>query len=291
MKIFATGLRYRTRDLLFPPLTREELAQRLRAVASLPKRRPLLRPLTSDLQRSALREEVPRKPVADPGDPRVAGWTFHVHHDDCTGDVLDAIRPLAEHRGMKAPHQPLRFDEREPIWTWLDDNYFRLDLDGGVPRYILIVGSPRRVPFRVQSLLGVVACVGRLDFDNLDHLRDYVQKVLRVEGAPEPVTDAETLWFATNGGSSDPTYYSDRFMVRPLAEVASDRGTTRVHRRVAEEATKAELLRTLTQTRPALAVSLYDAALALLSHFPENAWASRLHTKFAAQRREAGGAE
>lgn len=79
----------------------------------------------------------------------------------------------------------------------MHDNYYALDLEGKqVPQYILIVGGPDQVPFLFQSILDTVANVGRVDFDSLDDLKNYVEKLIRLETAPEPVVAKEALMFA-----------------------------------------------------------------------------------------------
>jgi hypothetical protein len=53
--------------------------------------------------------------------------------------------------------------------------------------FVLIVGGPEKIPFRFQSLLASFAAVGRVHFDSLDDLTEYVSKIIRIETASRPV--------------------------------------------------------------------------------------------------------
>ena len=64
---------------------------------------------------------------------------------------------------------------------WQTDNYS--DLIDKKPFYILILGGPKEVPFHFQSMLSTMAAVGRLDFDSMDDLSTYVEKIIRLEKA------------------------------------------------------------------------------------------------------------
>ena len=126
------------------------------------------------------------------------------------------------------------------------------------PHYVMIVGSPARVSFRFQAFLGVACSVGRLDFDSLDELATYVDKLLRLEQADvPPATTPNVLFFAPEygpdpSGRRDPTYFSRRFMVDPLIDVARKTKGFTVTERRAERATKAELLECVGRLKPAL---------------------------------------
>jgi len=158
----------------------------------------------------------------DLADPRSAGWTFLVNRDDPSrARIEEILEPLARHRGMSDPKKPLLYaTQPADEWlNWLNDNYYSLELDHQrVPRYILVVGDPSQVPFLFQSLLGTVANVGRVDFDDLGDLGTYIDKLIRVETASEPLVSAKTLLFAPDHGLPDPTYFSREYMVAPLRE-------------------------------------------------------------------------
>ena len=201
------------------------------------------------------RAEMERK-IVDRGDPRTAGWTILVSEKDPRKDaIVEALRPLAEARGMKDPSKPLLFtDEGPDRWgPWLVERYHALDLKGEVvPSYVLIIGDPSQVPFGFQSLLDQAASVGRLDFEKVEDYATYCGKLLGLEGAPAPVVTREALFFATDGGLEDPTYFSRKYMAEPLAKHVRDSHRLATTEIAGEEATKGKLLDAFKTSKAAL---------------------------------------
>src|SRR5215217_182752 len=161
MKIMGLGLDF-TGNLLFTPMDEDEITKVL--VSALERNGDTVRRLTrTTAEAVSFRGEIERATL-DPGDPRVAGWTFLVNSADPQREDLEKIlEPLARHRGMADLKDPLLYNgEEEDEWfDWLHDNYFARELEGKVvPQYILILGGPDRVPFRFQSILDAVANVG-----------------------------------------------------------------------------------------------------------------------------------
>ncbi len=191
----------------------------------------------------------PTRPV-DQTNPREAGWTFLVAKDDPRrADWETALEPLAAHRGMHG--DPLTYPGGDPV-DWLDEEYLGRP-DGTRPRYVLLAGDPERLPFRLQVHLAAVgAAVGRVDFDTPAELASYVEKVLRLETAADPVPGAEALLFATDGGPRDPTYYSRRYMAEPLRDQVAARPPFQPTLIAGNDASKDHLLTALTTTKPAL---------------------------------------
>jgi hypothetical protein len=193
--------------------------------------------------------------VLDPGDPRLAGWTYLVNSaDPRRDDYAERLEPLAYHRGMPDPAEPLLYNgEPEDEWLdWLSDNYFALKLEGKkVPGYLLVAGGPDQVPFGLQSILDTVANVGRIDLPP-DDLKQYLDKLMRLENAPEPVVERSVILFGTDGGPSDPTYFSRRYMVEPLGDHIRDNYGLETHEFLGYDATKTNLLDALRTRRPAL---------------------------------------
>src|SRR5262249_26864474 len=120
------------------------------------------------------------------------------------------------------------------------------------PAYVLIVGGPSDVPFRFQAMLGASANVGRLAFDRLEDLEQYVAKVVRIERGGEPIVDREAVVFATDEGPQDPTHFSSLYMAKPLAGSIRELSAMKTIELGGKDATKANLLGTLTRGRPAL---------------------------------------
>jgi hypothetical protein len=75
---------------------------------------------------------------------------------------------------------------------------------GGVPFYLLIVGSPDRISFEFQALLKMQWAVGRLYFDNVEDYGLYAQKVVEYESKTfTPVQSKNSaLWVTRNYGDA-----------------------------------------------------------------------------------------
>ena len=219
-----------------------------------------------------LRGEMKRR-VVDVGDPRQVGWSFLVSSSDPQrADIESILQPLANHRGMIDPIEPLRFsgDSEEKWGDWLQDRYYGLELEGKqVPQYILMAGDPAYLPFKLQSLFGTVANVGRVAFDQLSELDSYVHKLLRLETAPEPIVERRVFLFGPDEGlESDPTFYSRKYMIEPLCNHIRNDLHFEVASLVGDAATKEGLVRMLRSANPAL---VYTAShgLAVNSKRPE----------------------
>lgn len=253
MRIMGLGLDFSGKPL-FQPVDAEAFSNML--VARLAQNAKAVRALATTTTASAsYKGEIGRETV-DPGDPRLAGWTFLVNANDPQRQEFEQIlAPLAARRGMADPLTPLLFNGEEPDeWLdWLNDNYYALKLEGKkTPHYIMIAGSPDQVPFRFQSILNTVANVGRVDFDTLDDLKQYVDKLIRIETAPEPLVTRETVLFAPDGGPSDPTYFSREYMAKPMADHIHDELGLATFPILGNEATKTRLLHALGAKKPAL---------------------------------------
>jgi hypothetical protein len=255
VKIITTGINYSTGELLVEPMEERVFTDRL--LAGLDRNADeLLTQAAYTSQATVFRSEV-GQPTIDLRDPQAAGWTFLVGADDPNGnDIIDVLRPLAEHRGMPDPRSPLIFDGGDDWSEWLFTNYTSLDINQ-LPHYVMIAGGPDQVPFHFQAFLDTAAAVGRVEFDSLDHLRAYVDKVIRLETAEDPVATKQAIFFAPDAGlrqdgSYDATYFSRRYLAMPLIKrVREDRGFD-VHELLGDEAEKAALVEALSEASPAL---------------------------------------
>lgn len=253
MKIMAFGKRL-SGELLFKPMDEEQFVQTL--AGSLERNASALRTLSRRTSRgTTFRGEVGRR-VKDPGDPRQAGWTILVAKGDPRrNEFLEILKPLAVHRGMEDPSVPLEYGaEPEEAWgEWLEENYYARELEGRqVPQYVLMVGGPDVLPFRLQSLMDAVANVGRLDFESLDELERYVQKIIRLETAAGPVVKREAILFAPDAGIEDPTYFSREYMVKPLNDHIKQEYNFQTTALMGADATKKKLVKALLGASPAL---------------------------------------
>jgi len=96
-----------------------------------------------------------------------------------------------------------------------------------------------------------VTNVGRLDFDNLQDLKQYVDKLIRIEIAAALAVTRDTILFSPDPGLPDPIYFSLQYLVQPLTEKIKDTFELPTHTVVGGAGTKANLFDALTNKRPA----------------------------------------
>ena len=196
MQILGTGIDYTTGETLVPPMEEQAFARAI--LGALMRNAEEVAALArASAAGTTFRGEVECEKTADLGDPRLAGWTFLLNAEDPEyHEIIDILRPLAEHRGMADPDDPLHFRNEPPQdwWDWLLENYSTLE-GARPPHYVLLVGGPEQIPFHFQSLVQSAAAVGRVASDSLEDLKTYVDKVLRLEKAPAPAAGA--MWFSS----------------------------------------------------------------------------------------------
>jgi hypothetical protein len=253
MRVLATGIDYSTGRPLIAAMDEETFVSTI--VSSLESNADEVTRVKAESTRGATyRKEIERERQADLGDPLEVGWTYLVNQNDPQlEDVIQALGPLAERRGMADPTKPLLFGgEQELQWQdWLDGNYSPL-MTENLPYYVLIVGDPELVPFRFQALLDTGAAVGRVAFDNVDDLRAYVDKLVRLESDKEPSASRDIVVFAPDLGEDDPTHFSRQYLAVPLVVRMRERLGFDPTFVGADDATKERLDDVLRTTKPAL---------------------------------------
>ncbi len=200
-------------------------------------------------------DEISRRNL-DIGDPKSVGWTYLVHEADPNlEEIKRIIYPLAVHRGMECPDEPMLFrgTTMEDWNYWIEHDFEGMSTPEKMrPHYILIVGSPQHVPFLFQSLLDVIASVGRVHLESLDDLETYVNKLIRLETAPQPAVDKEVFFFAPNHGARDATHFSHQYMVKPMRKYVHKQLDFDTHALMDEYATKRNLVEAFATRKPAV---------------------------------------
>jgi len=196
--------------------------------------------------------------------PEESGWTFLINERDSVGEkIIEAINPLAEYRDMDGADSPLFFNNA-PKQSWLDwiKKYSMLKKGefGRPPQYVLIIGGPSSIPFGFQTMLSLVAYVGRIDFDEVTQVKSYAEKVKRIEGSKDSIVNKEVAFFATDHdrndyGCHDPTHYNcyaieDELM--PDVSKLSKQKYAPNGDLIRSEATKKNFLESLPKSKPAL---------------------------------------
>ena len=209
---------------------------------------------SAQISKGIKRGETQRPSTTDLGDVRKAGWAYLINSSDPNRDeIIRIIQPLAIRRGMKSPEKPLIFAEQSPDkWCdWVLNNLTPFGFDEP-PYYLLIVGSPQQVPFRFQSFLSSTFAVGRLDFNALDDLAAYIEKILVLEDSAQPLVNRQAVFLAPDGGKGDATFFSRRYMAEPLAHLVENALGVPVARLFGENATRSRVQDTLHTSSPAL---------------------------------------
>jgi hypothetical protein len=164
----------------------------------------------------------------DPTNIPEAGWGV-VFHEAEDPDVKDALAALIEHRrqqaGDEAIVKTLTYRQGEDRTRWLA----RHGIGAGsvvprlVPYYLLIVGSPDRIPFSFSHQLAMAYAVGRLDFDKADEYRAYASSVIAYETGDRVPNDRQVVFFGTCHERDRSTMLSAYRLVTPLAEGLPER--------------------------------------------------------------------
>lgn len=210
----------------------------------------------------------------EPADVRQAGWAI-VFCDDEHDAVKKALTPLIEHRSRQIADDSkvkvLTYHHAETRSEWLG----RHGTAAGsveprkVPYYLLLVGSPARMPFSFGHLLGVEYAVGRLHFNNSDHYSSYVESLLAYESDEAVPNAKEAVYFAPGHRSDAATQQSSDLLAAPLAfgrpEMEEKHGVARrlgyrTHAIFKEGATKAALRSVLSMRDAAPPAFVFTAS-------------------------------
>lgn len=151
-----------------------------------------------------------------------AGWAIIFHRDE-DEVVKAALSPLIEHRRQQIGNdeivKTLEYRDGDAVTGWLARNkiaYGPVEPEK-VPYYILIVGSPDRIPFAFGALLDVVYAVGRLHFESVDQYQNYVASVIEYEQAAKAPTGKEVVFWGPSNRNDKPTKLSSEQLIKPLA--------------------------------------------------------------------------
>ncbi len=256
--IYANGVNGVTGEYLVPPLQPSQLAIRAKEPPDDPA-------LARELEQVAEAIKQPSWGVpfnVHPENVTEAGWGI-VFCSDEADDVKRALEPLIEHHRRRAGGHQVKVLDYRPGEQWPEWLNRHGTAPGNidprrVPYYVLLVGSPSRIPFSFQYLLDVEYAVGRLHFDDLDGYRRYVTALIDYEEAAAVPHDKAAAFFGTRHPFDAATQLSADLLVQPLADSFRSGGRfagtvagCQVHPPVLEQsATKAALGEILAGTGP-----------------------------------------
>ena len=221
-QIYLNGIDGATGNYLIPPMQPGEAAQF--AVASQPDSQTagILKSLSQQASQAHLGISFSRDPLK----LTESGWcvVFHQAEDPA---VKAGLAPLIEHRRRQIADDSivkaeLEYRDGESVPDWLA----RYRVGVGVvdptkiPLYVLLVGSPDRIPFEFGHILDVEYCVGRLHFDTADDYRRYSESVVAYETAASLPNSKEIVFFGPRQANDAPTRLSSEYLVKPLGTSA-----------------------------------------------------------------------
>lgn len=217
-QIVANGVNGLTGEYLLPPLDPADVAAWAKESPEDPEVVARLAQLNA-----ALTEKTFGLPFdVDASKVGQAGWAvvFSTEEGD---DIKAALEPLVEHRRQQVGDARTKVLEHRPGEGWHEWLARHRVAPGSVepdkvPYYLLLIGTPERIPFSLQYLLDTEYAVGRLDFGDVDGYRRYVAGLIDYERAAAAPHDASATFFGTRHPFDGATQLSADSLVTPLTE-------------------------------------------------------------------------
>lgn len=190
-----------------------------------------------------------------------AGWGVIFARDE-DPEIEKALLPLLERRKQQAGplykefKGPTGYKPGQTKGQFLRDadGYGPVDPSKGVPYYLLIVGSPEKIPYHFQYLVDVQYAVGRIHFDDVADYGRYANSVVAAEQS-ELTLPRRAAFFGVANPNDTVTQGSATGLIRPMADFMAglNDGWT-VACPPPEETTRAHL-RALIEDAPALVMT------------------------------------
>lgn len=260
-ELIFNGINGETGEYLLPAMSPTQIADIARG-------KPLA---AEDLKDVKIKSGPNMFPLVEGKDPRKldeAGWSV-VFPAAAKGSeqasrnaaIREALSPLLDHRRAQATRQKETYYREFEYRPKESKSKFLSRLGAGpgpadpdhVPYYMLLVGSPEEIPFRVQYQVDVQYAVGRIHFDELDDYETYAKAVVAAETG-EVFRGLSAAFFGVKNPRDGATRLSHDYLVGPLADhVASAevQGNWDVRRFMKEDATVSQLGDILGGTPPA----------------------------------------
>lgn len=154
-----------------------------------------------------------------------AGWgiIFHKNEDPV---IKETMRPLINHRKQQVADDKFKVLEHDGSITlaqWLVENGVSLGSMtlSKVPYYLLIVGSPEKIPFAFGHQLSADYAVGRIHFDEPHAYEQYVSSIIAYENGYGLVRAKKAVFFGTHHKLDKATELSTNQLIRPLCNKLS----------------------------------------------------------------------
>jgi len=225
--LYTNGINAASGDYDFPPLPIEKLSELAQGQTLDEKEVDELR--KKHKQKTEAHWAV--KEGVDPKDLAQTGWgvVFAFADKDKTPAIKDALKPLLDWRRSQAGKikaerykeyvGPLAFRPNETKNAFLARHGMGpgpADPDK-IPYYLLVVGDPETLPYRVQYQLDVQYAVGRLHFDTVEEYAQYAHNVVLAEQQAS-FLKRQMTFFGVANPDDRATNLSAEKLIAPLAE-------------------------------------------------------------------------
>lgn len=150
--------------------------------------------------------------VDDSADLTQTGWGV-LFASDADPAIKAALQPLLEWRHdqvgdvklFRVFDGPAGVRPKQTASSWAANKGVSLTAPvsplKGVPFYLMIVGSPQRIPFAFQQQLDLQWAVGRLHFERPEEYADYAEKLVQYEKGMAPARSrSAAVWIPRNAG-------------------------------------------------------------------------------------------
>lgn len=143
-------------------------------------------------------------------DPAQVGWGLLVHVDEADA-MQERLTGLIKHRDGR-----VLLYRGESVREWKEAHQADAINPDRFPYYVLIAGSPTRVPYDLQFSLAVLQAVGRIDFDDPDTYACYAQTVVNQETGQAPMPGRRAIFFAPRHAGDYATDQVNQHLVGPI---------------------------------------------------------------------------
>jgi hypothetical protein len=219
--LYFNGVNGATGDYGLPPMSGEDLASVIQGEAD--------EELLSELKYRTAQKSESHFGVKEGVDPKKldeSGWGVLFTHD-ADPAVREALEPLLNLRREQAGERYRCYEKGDAFRVGKDNKNNWLARHGAgpgpvdpekVPYYVLIVGSPEKIPYRFQSQLDVQFAVGRIDFgDDLDAYDNYARSVVAAETGQVELGRKISFFGVANEGDAA-TNLANEHLVSPILD-------------------------------------------------------------------------
>lgn len=216
------GIRAHTGRPLLPALSPEEMGK---IALGLPLEPETLKILSDFLRGSAVRDptRAPSADVEDPTNLAETGWGV-LFAPGVPKEVEEALSPLLTRRrdqagaGRFKEYRGVSSGSARELMLMPEINHQQGSPPDPkcLPYYLLLVGDPTRISYRLQTQLDVQYAVGRLDLSTTDEYAAYANAVVAAEEGERP-RDRELTFFAVENKDDEATAGTANQLVAPLA--------------------------------------------------------------------------